>query len=88
MGICSQLTQRSMKGAKERGVTNILALRGGEFLHNARVRGYHLTASDPPRGEEDWIPTDPRFVHGADLVRYIRSLPEYADFSIAVAGYI
>ena len=34
------------------------------------------------------MPTDPRFVNGADLVRYIRSLPEYTDMSIAVAGYI
>ncbi|KAI0263359.1 methylenetetrahydrofolate reduct [Gloeopeniophorella convolvens] len=43
---------------------------------------------DPPRGEEYWIPTDPRFEHAADLVAYIRAAPEFADaFSIGVAGY-
>ncbi|KAI0064533.1 methylenetetrahydrofolate reduct [Artomyces pyxidatus] len=43
---------------------------------------------DPPRGEEYWIPTDPRFTHGLDLVKYIRSTPEFSDtFSIGVAGY-
>ncbi|KAI0042689.1 methylenetetrahydrofolate reduct [Auriscalpium vulgare] len=43
---------------------------------------------DPPRGEEYWIPTDPRFAHAADLVSYIRSHPEFSDaFSIGVAGY-
>ena len=43
--------------------------------------------SDPPRGDEEWIATDPGFVHGVDLVRYIRSHPDYSDFSIAVAGH-
>lgn len=42
---------------------------------------------DPPRGEEYWIPTDPRFQHAADLVSYIRATPEFSDtFSIGVAG--
>lgn len=45
-------------------------------------------AVDPPRGEEEWTPTDSRFTHGADLVAYIRSLPEYAShFCIGVAAY-
>ncbi|OBZ65691.1 Methylenetetrahydrofolate reductase 2 [Grifola frondosa] len=57
--------------AKERGIQNILALRG-----------------DPPRGEEYWIPTDPRFTHGIDLVTYIKSSPEFSsDFCIGVAAY-
>ena len=44
--------------------------------------------SDPPRGEEYWIPTDPRFKHAVDLVSYIRSSPEFSDtFSIGVAGH-
>ena len=43
---------------------------------------------DPPRGEEYWIPTDPRFKHAVDLVSYIRSGPEFSDtFSIGVAGH-
>ncbi|KAJ7126819.1 methylenetetrahydrofolate reduct [Mycena epipterygia] len=61
----------ALKATKERGIRNILALRG-----------------DPPRGEEEWTPTDARFTHGADLVAYIRSLPEYAShFCIGVAAY-
>ncbi|KAI9446165.1 methylenetetrahydrofolate reduct [Lactarius indigo] len=43
---------------------------------------------DPPRGEEYWIPTDPRFAHALDLVTYIRSTPEFSEaFSIGVAAY-
>ncbi|KAH9066364.1 methylenetetrahydrofolate reduct [Lactarius vividus] len=43
---------------------------------------------DPPRGEEYWIPTDPRFTHALDLVTYIRSTPEFSEaFSIGVAAY-
>ncbi|GJE87071.1 methylenetetrahydrofolate reductase [Phanerochaete sordida] len=61
-----------------------------EALKAAKERGISSLLAlrgDAPRGDEDWIPTDPRFVHGADLVRYIRTLPEYSDSSIAVAGY-
>ncbi|PCH37893.1 methylenetetrahydrofolate reduct [Wolfiporia cocos MD-104 SS10] len=61
----------ALRSAKERGIHNILALRG-----------------DPPRGEEYWIPTDPRFTHGADLVSYIKSSPEFASsFCVGVAAY-
>ncbi|KAF7295438.1 Methylenetetrahydrofolate reductase [Mycena indigotica] len=72
---CTNMAQgmidQTLKAAKERGITNILALRG-----------------DPPRGEEEWTPIDPRFKHGADLVKYIRSIPEYAaHFCIGVAAY-
>ncbi|KDR73532.1 hypothetical protein GALMADRAFT_251254 [Galerina marginata CBS 339.88] len=43
---------------------------------------------DPPRGEEEWIASDPRFTRAVDLVSYIRSVPEYsAWFCIGVAGY-
>ncbi|KAI0247948.1 methylenetetrahydrofolate reduct [Lactifluus subvellereus] len=43
---------------------------------------------DPPRGEEYWIQTDPRFTHAKDLVSYIRSSPEFSDaFSLGVAAY-
>lgn len=47
---------------------------------------YLLT--DPPRGEEEWIPVDPNFTHGVDLVSYIRSSPEFSShFCIGVAAY-
>ncbi|KAL0581124.1 methylenetetrahydrofolate reductase 1 [Marasmius crinis-equi] len=43
---------------------------------------------DPPRGNEEWIPIDPRFKHGVDLVSYIRSKPEFSShFCIGVAAY-
>ncbi|KAI0672842.1 methylenetetrahydrofolate reduct [Trametes maxima] len=60
----------ALREAKERGIENILALRG-----------------DPPRGEEHWIPTDSRFQYGVDLVRYIKSTPEFAHFCVGVAAY-
>lgn len=49
---------------------------------------HHLCCSlDPPRGEEFWIPTDPRFTHAVDLVRYIKTSDEYKDyFCVGVAG--
>ncbi|KAF9469309.1 methylenetetrahydrofolate reductase-domain-containing protein [Collybia nuda] len=61
----------ALKAAKERGIQNILALRG-----------------DPPRGEEEWIPIDPRFQHGIDLVKHIRSSSDFSsEFCIGVAAY-
>ena len=45
-----------------------------------------IVYADPPRGDESWIPTDPRFQHGVDLVSYIREHSDYSDFSIGVAG--
>ncbi|THH12009.1 hypothetical protein EW145_g283 [Phellinidium pouzarii] len=43
---------------------------------------------DPPRGEEYWIPTDPRFTHAIDLVKYIKSSPEFSSsFCVGVAAY-
>ncbi|GBE81900.1 methylenetetrahydrofolate reduct [Sparassis latifolia] len=61
----------ALRDAKQRGIENILALRG-----------------DPPRGEEYWIPTDRRFTHGADLVSYIKSSPEFSSgFCVGVAAY-
>ncbi|PPQ75369.1 hypothetical protein CVT24_013152 [Panaeolus cyanescens] len=60
-----------LKDSKEKGIRNILALRG-----------------DPPRGEEEWVASDSRFTRAVDLVSYIRSIPEYADwFCIGVAAY-
>ncbi|QRV99697.1 methylenetetrahydrofolate reductase [Ceratobasidium sp. AG-Ba] len=43
---------------------------------------------DPPRGEEYWIPTDPRFQHAEDLVTYIKQHPVFSThFCVGVAGY-
>ncbi|KAL5529588.1 hypothetical protein ACEPAG_5573 [Sanghuangporus baumii] len=60
-----------LRKAKQKGIENILALRG-----------------DPPRGDEYWIPTDPRFTHAVDLVKYIKSTPEFSSsFCVGVAAY-
>ncbi|KZT09600.1 methylenetetrahydrofolate reduct [Laetiporus sulphureus 93-53] len=62
-----------------------------EALRDAKARGIQSILAlrgDPPRGEEYWISTDPRFNHGADLVSYIKSSPEFSsDFCIGVAVY-
>ncbi|KAH9945794.1 MTHFR-domain-containing protein [Epithele typhae] len=42
---------------------------------------------DPPRGKEHWEPSDPRFQHGVDLVRYIKTTPEFAGLCVGVAAY-
>ncbi|KAG5638981.1 hypothetical protein H0H81_008201 [Sphagnurus paluster] len=43
---------------------------------------------DPPRGQEAWIPMDPTFQHGIDLVKFIKSSPEFSsEFCIGVAAY-
>ncbi|KAG8910292.1 hypothetical protein FRC01_006411, partial [Tulasnella sp. 417] len=43
---------------------------------------------DPPRGSEFWLPIDPGFAHAIDLVKFIKSSPEFADcFCVGVAGY-
>ncbi|KAF8333404.1 methylenetetrahydrofolate reductase-domain-containing protein [Amanita rubescens] len=58
-------------------------------MRNSYKLGKNLdTGTDPPRGSEEWLPIDPNFVHGADLVKYIRSNPEYSPyFCVGVAGY-
>ncbi|CCL99999.1 uncharacterized protein FIBRA_02024 [Fibroporia radiculosa] len=62
-----------------------------DALTNAKARGIHnilALRGDPPRGEEYWIPTDPRFTYGVDLVSYIRSSPEFSsEFCVGVAAY-
>ncbi|KIJ69120.1 hypothetical protein HYDPIDRAFT_36212 [Hydnomerulius pinastri MD-312] len=65
------LVDDALREAKERGIQNILALRG-----------------DPPRGQEHWTPIDSRFTCGLDLVKYIRSSPEFSShFCLGVAAY-
>ncbi|CEH12264.1 5,10-methylenetetrahydrofolate reductase [Ceraceosorus bombacis] len=50
------------------------------------IRNLLALRGDPPRGSEYWTPSDNRFQHAEDLVRYIRS--GHGDwFSIGVAGY-
>ncbi|KAL1944800.1 hypothetical protein VTO73DRAFT_3230 [Trametes versicolor] len=59
-------------------------------LREAKERGIESILAlrgDPPRGEEHWIPTDSRFQHGVDLVRYIKSTPEFSHFCVGVAAY-
>jgi methylenetetrahydrofolate reductase (NADPH) len=42
---------------------------------------------DPSRGTELWTPVDSQFTCGIDLVKYIRSSPEFSShFCIGVAG--
>ncbi|KAF9483791.1 MTHFR-domain-containing protein [Pholiota conissans] len=62
-----------------------------EVLKAVKAKGIQnilALRGDAPRGEEEWIASDPRFTRAVDLVSYIRSVPEYASwFCIGVAGY-
>ncbi|CAE6418076.1 unnamed protein product [Rhizoctonia solani] len=62
-----------------------------EALTTAMERGISTVLAlrgDPPRGEEYWIPADPRFRHAEDLVTYIKQHPKFGShFCIGVAGY-
>lgn len=83
--------------AKELGVVNLLALRGGEsnlplLLPTSPLILVALssclrtpTHADPPRGEEYWVAASDEFQHATDLVKYIRE-HHGNDFCIGVAG--
>ncbi|EAU88825.2 methylenetetrahydrofolate reductase [Coprinopsis cinerea okayama7 len=62
-----------------------------DVLKDVKDRGIETILAlrgDPPRGEEEWIPSDPRFTHAIDLVKYIRGSQEYSShFCIGVAAY-
>ncbi|KAH9484119.1 Methylenetetrahydrofolate reductase 2 [Psilocybe cubensis] len=62
-----------------------------QVLSAAKDQGIHnilALRGDPPRGEEEWTASDPRFTRAVDLVSYIRSIPEYSSwFCVGVAGY-
>lgn len=76
-----------LQEAKDRGIQNILALRGGTPHQVNLAHRCLIQRTDPPRGSEEWLPIDPNFVHGVDLVKYIRSNPEYSPhFCVGVAG--
>ncbi|KIM79705.1 hypothetical protein PILCRDRAFT_823250 [Piloderma croceum F 1598] len=71
--------------------TNMVKGMVDDALRAAKSRGIETILAlrgDPPRGEEEWIPVDPNFTHGVDLVSYIRSSREFSSyFCIGVAGY-
>ncbi|KAG6880264.1 hypothetical protein C0992_001833 [Termitomyces sp. T32_za158] len=80
----------ALQAAKAHRISNILALRGGICLSVLYEYDNLMTmSSDPPRGKEEWIPIDPNFQHAIDLVKFIRSSPEYSEhFCIGVAGQL
>ena len=60
-------------------------------LHDLKARGVCNVVAlrgDPPKGETQFRPVPGGFHYAAELVRFIRSEPEFRDhFSLAVAGY-
>ncbi len=80
---------RHLDRARDLGIRNILALRGGKIsiiLPVARSLGSSTIFDlDPPIGE-DWNPPADGFRYAVDLVRHIRQ--NYGNhFTICVAGY-
>lgn len=71
--------------------TNMVPGLVDDALRTAKARGIQnilALRGDPPRGQEHWTPIDSRFSHGVDLVKYIRSSPEFSPhFCIGVAAY-
>ncbi|KIM55040.1 hypothetical protein SCLCIDRAFT_135459 [Scleroderma citrinum Foug A] len=71
--------------------TNLVPGLVDDVLRAAKTRGIQnilALRGDPPRGQEHWTPIDSRFSRGVDLVRYIRSSPEFSPhFCIGVAAY-
>ncbi|EPS96830.1 hypothetical protein FOMPIDRAFT_1167087 [Fomitopsis schrenkii] len=62
-----------------------------DALRDAKARGIETILAlrgDSPRGQEHWIPTDLRFAHAVDLVKFIKTTPEFAsDFCVGVTAY-
>lgn len=71
--------------------TNMVPGLVDDALRTAKARGIQnilALRGDSPRGQEHWTPIDSRFSHGVDLVKYIRSSPEFSPhFCIGVAAY-
>lgn len=76
------------KGSQKAGNTEPSCPSGRSVTFTYRFSLFYVWfLKDPPRGEEEWIPSDPRFTRAADLVSYIRSVPDYSSwFCIGVAG--
>merc|ERR1712216_191638 len=54
----------------------------------AGIKNIVALRGDPPKGQERWEVTEGGFACALDLVKYMKSIPEYKDyFSIQVAGY-
>ncbi|KAH9446266.1 hypothetical protein Pst134EA_030187 [Puccinia striiformis f. sp. tritici] len=69
--------------------TNIQRSHLDQTLSQAKESGIvNILAlrGDPPRGTENWIPTDQQFQHAIDLVKYIRK-EHQTHFCIGVAAY-
>jgi len=100
---CTNMPEASIREAiiqaKEGGLQNLLALRGGEFEvffffffcgdHTIAIASLcffsNLEQTDPPRGEE-WKQIEGGFAYASDLIKYIRN--NWGDqWSICVAGY-
>ncbi|KAJ3753266.1 methylenetetrahydrofolate reductase-domain-containing protein [Lentinula raphanica] len=62
-----------------------------EVLRAAKDNGIEnilALRGDPPKGKEEWMPVDTNFQHAIDLVKYIRSHPDFSSsFCIGVAAY-
>ena len=81
---------RNLNRAKELGIRNILALRGGNansisnYSNGNNVDDIHGVADYPD--SDDYEPPENGFKYATDLVRFIRR--EFGDFFvICVAGY-
>ncbi len=55
------LIDEVLKAVKAQGIQNILALRGGVSTSRFNVGQATCPWKDAPRGEEEWIASDPRF---------------------------
>ncbi|KAJ3970049.1 methylenetetrahydrofolate reductase-domain-containing protein [Lentinula raphanica] len=62
-----------------------------EVLRAAKDNGIEnilALRGDPPKGKEEWMPVDTNFQHAIDLVKYIKSHPDFSSsFCIGVAAY-
>ncbi|KAG1858047.1 methylenetetrahydrofolate reductase-domain-containing protein [Suillus subalutaceus] len=71
--------------------TNMVPGMVDDALRAAKARGIQnilALRGDPSRGTELWTPVDSQFTCGIDLVKYIRSSPEFSShFCIGVAAY-
>ncbi len=67
-------------GASARSIREFI-----QALEAAGIDNVLALRGDPPKGDASFKPTNTKFRHAADLVRFIRA--SYPDFGLAVAGY-